>query len=244
MRFLVLGVVVVIAGCGSDLEQRKAAVADSRARCDSGNPNACTVLADAYTHENEEQWMVPAVPKDIAKATALYAKACEIEMQKKAQGRACQKLLEKNMLAPDSEIPIAKYVCEKRPEKCDLLAKAATKAGDTALAAEATKKKDERAAQRAAAHAAYEARKAEAAESGGDDDDDAKPASKSSSSAAPKKANGSGHGASRDLACAAAKLQATQFAGCDNIGSAIGGAACDCNKMGVEFFCSTEVTCR
>lgn len=55
---------------------------------------------------------------------------------------------------------------------------------------------------------------------------------------------GWGMGMSRDLACADAKLKATSSAGCDDLTSAIGGAACDCSQMGVQWSCTTSVTCR
>ncbi len=94
---------------------------------------------------------------------------------------------------------------------------------------------------------------AAAGDDGSDDDEDEAPRPKKKKKhhasgggeSAPATASGSGQGANRDLACASAKLQATQNASCSNIGSAIGGAACDCNQLApTMWMCSTQVTCR
>jgi hypothetical protein len=83
-----------------------------------------------------------------------------------------------------------------------------------------------------------------------DDDEEETPRSKKrgakggKSGTAGQSGNGWGMGMSRDLACADAKLKATSAAGCDNLTSAIGGAACDCSKLGIQWSCQTSVTCR
>jgi hypothetical protein len=85
-----------------------------------------------------------------------------------------------------------------------------------------------------------------AASDDSDDGDDASPRhSKRGGAAAPATGTGTGQGPNRDLACAAAKLLATQNAGCTQILSAVGGAACDCNAVTRNFWsCTTQVTCR